>query len=462
LEGSGHDHSAPGPTHRAVTPIGQRPHRYSLASSQPHEIPQYQPYYEPSPPSRASYHAPSRHGPRYSMPAASSGFIPVSATFESALALHATRSLASYGSEPSGLAPPPTNASLTVARYTPSPSHTPAPTGFTSGPSVSPAPTLSTASTSAGSFLSTNPQQQSQALYVSQARYNPPVSASPSQLPTSSLPMFPTPPQSAPPQVHPALTQPVSGQPHEYMSSSVPVPQHTTRVVSNHIPGSRPLPPEPQQATQRVSPSPSALIPTNQAYARAIGTLPLPYGQNQVPPPNSDPGLPPVQQNPLPVPPGPPGPLGPGAHTPSKSTNSIVSTGSPYHYTPNPSPQPSPSQRSPNLRMLEGVTQSSPSLPPSPVPPRTGHPRSISGRPSLPLPTPPSLPATGSYPQLPLPQLPIPPQLISSSESQQRFFTSSPSTVMQEGQPFYPGPPPRPPTQISDSFQHTSHRQVAH
>ncbi|KAI0003017.1 hypothetical protein BJV74DRAFT_814888 [Russula compacta] len=420
-------------THSVVTPIGQRPHRYSLASSQSYEIPQYQPDYEPASPPRSSYRTPSRHGPRYSMPAASSGFIPVSSTFESAL--HATRTLASYESEPSGLAPPPTNASLTV------PGYAPAPTRFTPGPSASPAPTLSTASTSTSSSLSTSLLQQSRASYVPQAGYNPPLSAPPSShLPTPPLPMFPTPSQSAPPQVHPGLTQPVSGQPHEYIPSSAP----TSRVVSNHVPGSRPLPPQPQQVTQRVPPSSS--VSTNQVYTHGIGALPLPYGQNQVPPLAPDPGLPPVQQNPLPVPPGPPGPLGPGSHTPTKTTNAIILASSSYRFSSSPSPHASPLQQSPSLRMSDGMAQSNRSLPPSPVPLRVGHPRSTSGRPSLPLPPPPPLPATGSSQQLPFPQLPIPPPLLPSSQSQQQYATS---TMMQDEQPFYPEPPPRPPTQIN-------------
>lgn len=460
-ESPSHDTPIATSPHRAVTPSGQRPHRYSLASSQSYEISQYQPAYEPSPPPRTVYHTPPRHGPRYSLPAASSGFIPVSSKFGSPS--HSVRTLASYGSEPSGLAPPPTNASTTVPRYapTPTPTLTPAPASFIPGPSVTPAPTLPPASTSPGSFLST---QQSQALNVPQAGYSPPVSAPPpSHLPAPPLPMFPTPSQSAPPQVHQGVVQPVSGQPHEYISTSALVPQATNRVVSNHVPGSRPLPPQPQQARQRV-PS-STPIPANQAYNHAIGALPLPYAQNSLRPPTSDSGPPPVQQNPLPVPPGPPGPLGPGSHTPSNSSNNIVPTSSPYHHTPSPSPQPSPSQQSPALRMLDGTAPSSGSLPPSPVPPRAGHPRSVSGRPSLPLPPPPPLPAAGSYQQLPFPQLPIPPAPLPSSQSQQQYLTSSPSSVMQAGQSFHPGPPPRPPTQISDSLQPlqpSSYRQAAH
>ena len=429
-ENSGHDTSV---AHRAVTPIGQRPHRYSLASSQPSEIPQYQPYYEPTPPPRSLYHTPPRNGPRYSMPAASSGFIPVSSTVGSAL--HSARALVSYGSEP-GLAPPPTHAS-NVQGYSPAPTPAPAPVSFTPGSAVSPA------STSPGSFLSTTslPQQ-------------------PSHIPAPPLQMFSTPSQSAPPQVYPGHVQPVSAQSHEYISTSAPVPQATIRVVSNHIPGSRPLPPQPQQAMQRFPPS--ASMTANQAYNQAIGALTLPYAQNQVRPPATDSGLPPVQQNPLPVPPGPPGPLGPGSHTPSNSTNAIVPASS-YHLTPSPSPQPSPSQQSSGLRMPDGMAHSSGSLPPSPIPPPTGHPRSISGRPSLPLPPPPPLlPATGSYQQLPFPQLPIPPAPVPSSQSQQQYLNSSPSSAMQAGQPFHPGPPPRPPAQITDSLQLTSYRQAAH
>jgi neural Wiskott-Aldrich syndrome protein len=454
-ESPGHDTSIASSTHRAVTPSGQRPHRYSIASSQSYEVPQYQPAYEPSPPPRTVYHTPPRHGPRYSMPTASSGFIPVSSKFGSAS--HSPRTLASHGSEPSGLAPPPATANTTVPGFAPTPTLTPAPGSFIPGPPVTPAPTLPPASSSPGSFLST---QQSQTLNVPQAGYSPPVSAPPSsQLPALPLPMLPTPSQSTPPQVHPGLVQPASGQPREYISTSAPV-QATNRVVSNHVPGSRPLPPQPQQAMQRV-PS-SAPIPANQAYTHAISALPLPYAQNQVRLPTFDSGLSPVQQNPLPVPPGPPGPLGPGSRTPSNSTNNIVSTSSPYHHTPSPSPQPSPSQQSPGLRMLDGTSPSSGSLPPSPVPPRTGQPRTVSGRPSLPLPPPPTLPAAGSYQQLPFPQLPIPPAPLPTSQSQQQYLTSSPSSAMQAGQSFHPGPPPRPPTQIADSLQATSYNQAAH
>lgn len=454
-ESPSHDISIAGSPHRAVTPSGQRPHRYSIASSQSYEIAQYQPAYEPSPPPRTVYHTPPRHGPRYSMPAASSGFIPVSSQFGSGS--HSVRALASYGSEPSGLAPPPTNASTTVPGYVPTPSLTPASASFTPGPPVTPAPTLPPAPASPGSYLST---QQSQTLNI--PGYSPPVSAPP-HLPAPPLQMFPTPSQSAPPQVHQGLVQPVSGQPLEYISTSTP--QTTNRVVSNHVPGSRPLPPQPQQPPQRQRVPSSTPVPANQVYSHTIGALPLPYAQNQLRPPALDSGPPPVQQNPLPVPPGPPGPLGPGSHTPSKSSNNMVSTSSPYHHTPSPSPQPSPSQQSPALRMLDGTGPLSGSLPPSPVPPR-GHPRSVSGRPSLPLPPPPPLAATGSYQQLPFPQLPIPPAPLPSSQSQQQYLTSSPSSVMQAGQSFHPGPPPRPPAQIFDEslqpLQPKSYRQAAH
>jgi neural Wiskott-Aldrich syndrome protein len=462
-ENSVHDTTTSSPSHRAITPIGQRPHRYSIASSQSYEIQQYQPAYEPAPPpSRSSYHTPSRHGPRYSMPAASSGFFPVSSKFESPS--RSPRLQASYGSEQSGLAPPLTNASLSMPGpgYTSSPTRTPAPMSFASGSPVSPAPAFSTASTSGGSFMSTSLSQQSQPSYFPQAGYNTSVSAPPSShIPTQNLPTLPIPPQPTPPQAHPGLAQPVSSQPHEYASSSAPMPQVPTRVVSNHIPGSRPLPPQPQQAAQRVPPS--APISVNQAFPHAIGAPQLPYGHNQVQPPTSEPGPPLIQQNPLPVPPGPPGPLGPGFHTPPRVMSAMIPASSSYHYASTPSPQPSPSQHSPNLRIPDAMVQPSNSLPPSPVPLRTGRPMSISGRPSLPLPPPPPLQATGSYQQLPLPQLPIPPAQVPSSQSQQQYLTSSPSSVMQGGQqPFYPGPPPRPPTQITDSLQPTSYRQAAH
>jgi hypothetical protein len=275
--------------HSAVTSTGQRRHQYSLTSSQSHEIPQYNPAYEPAPSSRPSYRTPTRTGPRYSMPASSTGFIPVSSTFDSAL--HSMRTLASHGSEPSGLALPP-NASHPMPGYVPAPTHTPAPMSFTPGPSVSPAPTISAASTSTGSFLSTSLPQQPQGLYIPQAGYNPPVSAPPlSHLPTPPLSIFPTPPQSTPPRVHPGLMQSASGSPHEYISPSLSVPQAVTRVVSNHVPGSRPLPPEPQQAGQRVPPS--TPISANPAYAHLGRANPFLYGPNQIAPASPD-GLPPV------------------------------------------------------------------------------------------------------------------------------------------------------------------------
>ena len=439
---------------RAVTPVGQRPHRYSIASSRSYDIPQYQPAYEPTPPSsRLSYHPPSRHGPRYSMPPASSGFIPVSSTSETAL--QSTRTLASYGSESSGLPPPPpTNPKLTPLGYAPASAHTPVPRSYTPRTSGSPAPTLPTTSTSASSFSSTSLPPQSQPSYVPQVGYNPPVSAPPSSLSALPLPTYPTPPQSAPPQVHPGPVQPLPGEPHEYISSSALVLRGSpSRVVSNHVPGSRPLPPQPQQATQRIPTS--ATISANQAYNHAIGALPLPYGPNQVSPLTSDSGPPPVQQNPLPIPPGPPGPLGPGFHTPPRPTKAIAPVNSSYHHIPSPSPQPSPSHQSPNSHIADGMAQSNGSLPPSPVPLQRGHLRSVSGRPSLPLPPPPPLPTMGSYQHQPFPQLPTPPVL--SSQSQQQYLASSTSALMQGGQPFYPGPPPRPPAQISDSLQPAAH-----
>ena len=386
------------------------------------------------------------------MPIASSGFIPVSSTFDSTL--HTTHALTSYGSEPSGLAPLSANTALTLPGYVPRPPHTPAPTSYTAPP-VSPAPTFSTISVSAGSFPPTSLPQQPQALYGAQARYSPPVPAPP----TSHLPSPPsltsTPPQLAPSQVHAGLTQAVAGQPQEYISPSNHV-RHISpsRVVSNHVPGSRPLPPQPQHVAQRL-PAPAS-ISANQTYSHAIGP-PIPYGQSQVPPLTSDAGLPPVQQNPLPIPPGPPGPLGPGSHTAPNSVNSVLPTRPSYRHTP--SPQPSPSQQSPNSRISDGTGGS---IPPSSVPPLSGHARSVSGRPSLPVPPPPPLPsAMVSYNQQTYPQLPTPPTLLPGAQPQSQYFTPSTSSVMQGGQVFYPGPPPRPPSHVTESLQSASYYNQA-
>jgi hypothetical protein len=444
LESNVPDASTSGYAHRAITPVGQRPHRYSLSSSQSHEIPQYQPSYEHTlSSSKSSYQTPSRHGPRYSMPAASTGFMPVSSTFDSSF--HTTRALTSYGSEPAALAPQSATATLTLPGYVPRPPHTPTPTSYTA-PSVSPAPTFSTTSVSTGSFLSTTLPPQPQAQYGAQATYTPPVPATP----PSHLPAPPLSTATPPSQVHAGLTPPVAGQLQEYNSPTHMRHISPSRVGSNHVPGSRPLPPQPQHVPQRL-PAPTS-IPPNQTYSHAIGPL-IPYGQSQIPPATSDAGLPQVQQNPLPIPPGPPGPLGFGSHT-VPSVNTVLPTGPSYHHTPSPSPQPSPSRGSPNTRTISDLTGGS--IPPPPVPPPPGHPRSVSGRPSLPVPPPPPLPsAMVSYHQKSFPQLPIPPPLLPGSQSQPQYLSSSTSSVMQGGQLFYPGPPPRPPAHISESLQST-------
>lgn len=438
--------------HRAITPVGHRPHRYSLSSSQTHDIPQYQPAYEHTPTSsKSSYHPPTRHGPRYSMPVASSGFIPVSSTFDSTL--HTTHALTSYGSEPSGLAPLSANATLTLPGYVPHPPHTPAPTGYPAPP-ASPAPTFSTTSVSTGSFLSTSLPQQPQALYGAQASYSPPVPALPaSHLSTPPL-STPPPPQLAPSQLHAGFAQPVANQPQEYISPSAHV-RHISpsRVVSNHVPGSRPLPPQPQHIPQWL-PAPAS-IPANQTYSHVIGP-PIPYGQSQVSPLTSDAGLPSVQQNPLPIPPGPPGPLGPGSHIAPNSMNAVIPTGPSYRHTPSPSPQPSPPRQSPNSRISDGTGSSIPPLSVPPPPP--GHPRSVSGRLSLPVPPPPPS-AMVSYHQQSFPQLPIPPVLVPGMQPQSQYLTPSTSSVMR-GQVFYPGPPPRPPAHITESLQSASYNQA--
>src|SRR6266404_153400 len=439
-ESNASDSSASSYVHRALTPGGHRPHRYSLSSSQSHDIPQYQPAYEhPLSSSKSSYHPPSRHGPRYSMPVASSGFIPVSSTSDSTL--HTTHTLPSYGSELSGPASHSTNTAMTFPGIVPRPPHTPAATNYTAPP-ISPAPTFSALLASPSSFSPTT-----QALYGAQARYSPDPAPPASHLPAPPL-STPTPPQSTPSQVHTGHTQLVANQPQEYMSPAHVPHISPSHVVLNHVPGSRPLPPQPQQHPQWL-PAPGS-VPVNQAYNHAIGP-PMPYGQNQMPPSTSDGGLPSAQQNPLPIPPGPPGPLGPRSYTVPNSLNASISTGPSYH-TPSPSPQPSPSQKSPDSRIYDGTGSS---LSPSSVPPPPGRPRSVSGRPSLPIPPPPPS-AMAAYNQQSFLQLPIPPSLLPSSQSQQQYFTPSTSSVVQGGQ-MLPGPPPRPPPHI---VQSASYNQV--
>ncbi|KAI0069000.1 hypothetical protein BV25DRAFT_1817926 [Artomyces pyxidatus] len=477
--------------YRAVTPQG-RYHSNSVPSSQSaYSIAQYQPAYQPPPPAPSgfSYHTPPRrNGPRYSVPTASSGFVPVPSASEPS-GLH---QLVSHASEPAGLAPLPSHTPVPPAGYSPTSSRTPVPSSYSPMPSHSPGlPSFLPSNPSLGSFHQPQPGPPSQAMvpFPQQPAYvpPPPVSAPPGPaqyLPPPPPSTLPIPSQSAPPQGYPNQGPPTPTQHYEYVSpmgnASQLSPTHT---IPSYVPGSRPLP--------QPNFSQNPRLPQNEPYGQAPVPLQLTYGQGSTlpptqsfgpppsapqnsslppPPPTQSFGLPPsVQQinplppppptqsfgppptaqqsNPLPTPPGPPGPLQPGSRTPpqSQSGSPGLSPSSSFHHIPPPPPlpsQPSPSSSSPQSNFpsqgqSQGFLQSPGHAP-------AGHVRtvSVSGRPSLPLPPP---PPGAQYQSLPPP--PPPPSTHFNSQIHQPYLP--PSSSFGQIQPFYPGPPPRPPAQIA-------------
>ncbi|KAI0049555.1 hypothetical protein FA95DRAFT_833939 [Auriscalpium vulgare] len=412
-------------SYRATTPQSQRYHRNSVASSQPYSMPQYSTVNQhiPPAPSGFSYHTPPRHGPRYSVPTTSSGF--VSNSEPSGL------QLPSHISEPSGLVP---------SGYSPAPSRTPVPAAHSPLPqhSSSLPPYLpSNSSVSSLQHPLPAPPQHSQVPFLHQSSYipPPPVSAPPMQYPPPQpSSTFPVP---APPQIYPTYDSPNAALRQEYISpASEPSP--AAHVIPNYVPGSRPLPPQPQ-GVGHGPPLQISLVP--QTYGQQF-TSPLPtmYGQNSPATPTPNYGAPIGQQhNPLPTPPGPPGPLAPVSRTPPQQASNALVPASSFHHIPPPPPlpaQPSSPSNSPQSYINGSPQTNGANL--SAVPPPPGHIRSVSGRPGLPLP-----PAPPSMPYQPHPAAPLPP-----SQSH-NAYTFVPLSSFESAQTYHPGPPPRPPAQIT-------------
>ncbi|KAK7049686.1 hypothetical protein VNI00_005717 [Paramarasmius palmivorus] len=331
---------------RPVTPTGPsnfRP-RTSMSSHQlpfPSQTPYQSDYdttasgYRPSPPAR---------GPRYSIPASSSGFVPISAS-------SGFSTLSSRPSEPSGFAPPatpaPYNSHFNPNTYPPAPSQTPAP-----APSSYSIPASS-------SFYDNMPAPETHYPQYGAA------SAPPQHVPPP-LSTGPLPPQSAPPLPY----GPYGSGP----GSEVQSLPHSNSLSSSSGPGgSRPLP-LPQGPGFNSIPASASQPLGSYSPSRSNGLAPpFPNGFPSVPPP------PPLQSSHS----GSPISQSPRSHSPLPEVH--------YDMAGPPLPKPPPHPQYPNPPHRRASL---------PVPPIGG-----SSRAGLPLPPPPP-PPLGDYQNIPPPPLP--------------------------------------------------------
>ncbi|THH17625.1 hypothetical protein EW146_g3226 [Bondarzewia mesenterica] len=478
-EGTAHIHDRP------ETPQGQRYHLNSSSSSQSYTSQlSYQAPYEPSHRAPSLSHSPHQHrGPRYSIPTTSTGFTPVSSTSEPSG--FASLPFPSHMSESSGLAPlsgaTPAPASgyasaplypSMSSKYTPISTQDAMPSAYMSP--MSPMPSSST-------FQQSQPGPSHQPAYTNYQGYAPsspasslPASAAPGQyLPPLPNPAFPVPmhSHSAPPPSHQGYSPPTP-LPHEHQQPSIP--------GVSQPPGSRPLPQQPhgygQPQLSIVNQKGYGQLPTHSQpqygqtpqpssshgqFSSPVHGHGLPAGQQHTLLP-TPPGLPgplpnsPGPSVPLPAPPGPPGSLYPGSYSPPQPGSNGFAPSQSYNHIPPPPPLPSqPSQLSSMSSNHSYIPPASPnptSLSPSAcTPPSQGHIRAVSGRQSLPLPQPPQ--SAQQQPVFkPIPPPPLPPSLSLGSNFQYQTQLPPPSSLGNQSHGFYPGPPPRPPAQITASL----------
>ncbi|EGO01765.1 hypothetical protein SERLA73DRAFT_166282 [Serpula lacrymans var. lacrymans S7.3] len=416
---------------RPVTPTGPSPHRNTYSGPVP-----YHPQYNNA---TVSHQASTRHnGPRYSMPASSSGFMPMPIP-------EATPSnfapLPSYSSEPSGFVPhqghtpvplsyspphhPPPHH-LGQSGYAPAPAPTPTQSNF-----APPVPPPSSASFHQNYDAQSYQYPQYPPAPVSQVHY-PPIpsqSAPPQQYrpPTAALPPPPAAPpiaQSAPPQPYHGYQPKTPSPPHDYFP---PLPSSQTG--STISTGSRPLPQQPQQP------------PQHQNYAQ--------YPNHRQPS--------------LTLPPSSSFPQQLNSHSPTRPyAGSVVHQSAPFQHVPPPPPAPShiqystppqsysPGQHSPNPGLQNNGGNSS--LPPPPPLPASSRRNPSPSRPSLPQP-PMNVNYHSTQPMY-QPVLPPPPPPDMSHHGQLQLLPPSshqqPAYNQPANQQYFPGPPPRPPAQLTE------------
>ncbi|KIM91010.1 hypothetical protein PILCRDRAFT_811523 [Piloderma croceum F 1598] len=381
-------------------------HRATISGG-PHPFagqPPYQPQYESGSPT-VNYvpQQPStrQNGLRYSLPTASSGFMPIlSPAAPSFVPLPPSQP------DPSSFAPPAQTPTMgygtlqmpTQPGFAPIPAQTPAPSGFMSPVQSSPSPSFHQSQT-----YSSHPQLSFQ---YSQYAPQPPPSVSPQQYPpsTQSAPpqqyLPPQPPPSAPPQSHSAPPQPYTG----YIDSN-PSPPH------EFVPPPPPPPPPP--------PLSNALSSSQGVGSRPLPQQPTNYTQQSIQR-HSSLSLPPGSQSHSPT------QIGPVTFPTANGYNSI------------PPPPPAPPQVGHERTRAQSYRPSSNSAPPPPppLPPSQFHSSSPSGRPSLPQP-----PVGYQQQQQPLYQ-PIPPPPPPPDFVQQLPQPPPPPLQSNPAQLYYPPPQP--------------------
>ncbi|ESK97427.1 calcineurin temperature suppressor cts1 [Moniliophthora roreri MCA 2997] len=292
---------------RPVTPTGPSNFRPRTSmSSQQLPFPSQPPYqadydssstgYRPSPPAR---------GPRYSIPASSSGFVPLSNS-------SGFSTLSSLPSEPSGFAPPvshtptsaPYNTHFNPNSYSPAPPHTPAPGSYLTGAS--------------SNFYDNGPLPEAQYPQYGAA------SAPPQHLPPPPPSNGPLLPQSAPPMPY--------GTYNAGLPDVSPLPHSSSLSSSSGPGGSRPLP-TPQGPSFNNIPA-SASQPLG-SYSPSGLAPPFPNGFPSVPPP---PPLQPSHSS---------SPISQSPRSHSPSTEGHYEAGPPL---PRPPPQPPYSSQPPHRR----------------------------------------------------------------------------------------------------------------
>ena len=366
---------------RAVTPSPSRTPSRPASYYPPYEsdsIPSHHP-----PPSRQG-----QAGPRYSLPASSSGFVPISSPAPSSFG-----TMSSYSSEFSSLPvqerpPLPIPPSHPKPPVSNSPSHQ---NGYSSYPPVPPTPgppvsPLNASHRVSHSFSTSQPHAHDQYQYA--------------DLHGQAV-VFPSqeylPPASGPQAYHP-YTSATPSPPHDYPPAS----QHLTTAR-----GSRPLP-QPQTVNK---------VPRTRHLSTAA-------------PPSSS-----FPQSLL------PGPTG----------GTTFAGGSAYQNIPPPPPLPTQYHATAHSLSSPQEPQNSSAIPHPPLPPRPGqsHSNQSPVRPSLPQPPAGYHPVQSAYQSLPqLPPLPPPPV---TSRHGQRPSSPPLLNPLPTNHSYFPGPPPRSPHIVDHS-----------
>ncbi|KAH8113393.1 hypothetical protein DFH11DRAFT_340326 [Phellopilus nigrolimitatus] len=436
------DYSDPGSSYSydyPSTPV-PRTHSNSFGESNQPYVP-YQSPYDPNPGHTTGYspshtHAQPDYGSSmYSVPSASSGFVPVATPAPSGFAPMHTGTPA-----PSGFMPPASHTPVSFG-YAQHPSQTPDPFGYGPPPSHTPTPSGFAPPPSSMGYHQTAPLVQS---YLPYQQYPPqPSPAPPMQYMSTGPPTAPPPSHSAPPQQYSNFPSPsLSNMSQQYptYAQSTPSPPQQQYNPSPPVAGSRPLPtPGVQNGSFPPATPPHPIMPTPPHTASPMPHGTMVYANT---PPHAQ-----SQSHPLPTPPGPPSqPPANVGPPPSTQSNGFIPPPPPpplSHSRLSGPPPPPPTQfyqqqgSSPEAQNGRGQ---SPARPPLPQPP-------TNAGSTMPFPPLPHLqPGSGFQPP------PPPPPLARRTASQSQHPLPQPPAVpprgVKPGEIYSPGPPPRPPAQV--------------